>query len=351
MIFFNKISSQEKVDFAKNLAIMLKSGIAINEALASLADQTKSKAFSKVIYKVKREVEMGTSLSKSFAKEEKVFGRVFISMLKAGEASGTLEENLSFLANWLERDHDLRQEIETAMLYPKFVLTATFVLGGGLSVYILPKLVPLFNQLRVELPLPTRMLLAFSLFIEKFWFLVLVGIIGIIVGFVLLNKIKSVKRVFHLFYIRMPFISGLMVDYQLALISQLFLTLFKSGMAISEVLGITSEAATNIRYQESIEKMKNRIGRGTTFSQAMQDYPKLYPKNMINIVATGEKSGTLDNSFAYLSEFYSKEVKNKTRKLPTIIEPVLLVFIAIMVGFVALSIIMPIYELTRGLSQ
>lgn len=364
MIIFNKISSQERVDFAKNLAIMLKSGITVNEALASLADQTKSKAFSKVIYKVKSEVETGTSLAESFAlpritflgkvvrgREEKAFGKVFISILKAGEASGTLEENLSFLADWLERDHDLRQEIKAAMLYPKFVLTATFLLGGGLAIYVLPKLTPIFDQLRVELPLATRLLLAFSLFIAKFWYLALAGVIGIIVSFVLLNKIKSVQRVFHLIYIKMPFVKDLIISYQLALISQLFSALFKSGMAISEVLGITSEAATNINYQKSIEKMKDRVGRGTPLSETMRDFPQLYPKSFINIVATGEKSGTLDNSFAYLSEFYSKEVKNKTKKLPTIIEPVLLVFIAIMVGFVALAIIMPIYELTSGLSR
>ena len=351
MFIFNKISSQEKVDFTKNLAVMLKSGITINEALASLADQTKSGAFKKIIYKVKSELEMGTSLSESFAKEEKTFGKVFISLLKAGEASGTLEENLSFLADWLERNNDLRQEINAAMLYPKFVLAATFLLGGGLSVYILPNLVPLFDQLRVELPLPTKILLAFSLFISKFWSLVLIGIVGLIIAFILLNRLTSIRRFFHLFYIQMPFIGGLMTDYQIALISQLFFTLFKSGLSISETLGITGEAATNIHYQESIEKIKNRVGRGTTFSQALQDYPKLYPKNFINIVATGEKSGTLDTSFGYLSEFYSKEVRNKTKKLPTIIEPALLVFIALMDGFVALSIIMPIYDLTSGLSR
>lgn len=348
---FSKISSREKVDFSKNLAVMLKSGIAIDEALDSLADQAKSKAFSGIIYKIKSEVEMGTSLSESFAKEEKVFGKVFISLLKAGEASGTLDENLSFLADWLERDHDLRQEIEAAMIYPKFVFSATLLLGGGLSVYILPKLVPLFDQLRVELPLATRLLLAFSLFIEKFWYLALAGIIGMIAGFVLLNRIKFVQRFFHLLYIKMPFIGGLMVSYQLALVSQLFSTLFKSGMAISETLEITSEAATNIHYQESVKKMEGRVSQGTTLSQAMRDYPKLYPKNMISIVAVGEKSGALDNSFTYLSEFYLKEVKNKTRKLPTIIEPALLIFIALMVGFVALAIIMPIYELTSGLSR
>ena len=268
-----------------------------------------------------------------------------------GESSGTLEENLSFLADWLERDHDLRQEIKAATLYPKFIFGATFLLGGGLSIYILPNLVPLFDQLRVELPFTTRMLLAFSLFIQKFWFLVFAGIIFLIVGFIFLNKIKSVRRFSHLLYIKMPFVKGLVMSYQLALVSQLFFTLFKSGLPISEALAITSEAATNTHYQESIQQIKDRVGKGTTLSQAMSKYSKLYPKNMIGIIATGEKSGTLDTSFDYLSEFYSKEVRNKTKKLPTTIEPVLLVFIAIVVGFVALSIISPIYELTQGLSQ
>ena len=127
MSIFSKVSIQEKVDLTKNLAVMLKSGIAINEALDSLADQSKSKTFSKIIYKVKSEIETGTSLSESFAKEEKTFGSVFVSLLKVGEASGTLEENLAFLANWLERDHYLRQEIKAATLYPKFIFGATFL--------------------------------------------------------------------------------------------------------------------------------------------------------------------------------------------------------------------------------
>jgi len=348
---FSKISSQEKVDFTKNLAVMLKSGIAINEALTSLGDQVKSKVFSKIIYKVRSEIEMGTSLSESFAKEERTFGTVFISLLKVGEASGTLQENLTFLADWLERDQDLRQEIKAATIYPKFIFGATFLLGGALAVYILPNLIPLFDQLRVELPLTTKILLAFSLFVSKFWVLVLLGIVGIITLFILLNRLKRVRRFFHLLYIKMPFMGSLMIDYQLALISQLFFTLFKSGLPISESLSITAEAATNIHYQESIEKMENRVAGGITLSKAMADYPKLYPKNVINIIATGEQSGTLDTSFSYLAEFYSKELKNKVKKLPITIEPALLVFIAVMVGFIALSIIMPIYQLTRGLTQ
>lgn len=348
---FKQITPQEKVNFTKNLAVMLQAGVAINEALSSLAHQAESKRFGRIIHGVKERVEKGTSLSEALLKEKETFGEVFINLLKAGEASGTLEENLYFLAEWFERDYDLRQEMKAVLLYPKFVLTATFLLGGWLAVYILPKLVPLFEQLRVELPLATRFLLAFSVFIEKFWFLVLLAIIGVIIVFVLLNKQKSIKRIFHSFYINMPFLGNLAVDYQLALISQLFSTLLKSGITLNETLEVVSEATTNIIYQESLERAKERVGRGTSLSQALNGYPKLYPLNFRSIVATGEKSGTLDISFKYLAEFYSKIVKNKTKKLPTILEPMLLIFIALMVGFVALSIIAPIYELTRGLSQ
>lgn len=346
---FDAISSQERVDFAKSLAVMLKSGITINEALAALADQAKSKAFRKILLNIKNEVEMGTSLSEAFKKEEKIFGKIFISLIRAGETSGTLDENLFFLAQWLERSNDLNNEISTATLYPKIIFSATFFMGGSLAVFILPKLLPLFKQLKVELPLATRMLLYFSLFVQKFWAETLLAIFGLIIFFNLINRVRAVKSFFHLIYIRLPLFGNLMRDYQLALFCQVLFTLLKSGLPISESLDITAEAVTNVRYRETVEKIKKRVISGVHLSEAMKDYRNFYPPNLINIIAVGERSGNLENSFLYLAEFYSKEVAHKTKKLPTIIEPVLLIFIGLSVGFVALSIIMPIYQLTQGI--
>lgn len=351
MIILNKISMQEKVDFTKNLSVMLKSGITINEALASLSEETKSRPLRNIIKKLKKEVEMGVSLSNTLSKQKNIFGNAFLGIVRAGEASGTLEENLSFLAAWLERNNDLKKEMNAAMLYPKIVFSATVILMGALAVFILPKLIPLFSQLKVNLPLATQILIAFARFIKEFWLLAIFSIVGIIVIFRLLNKIRFIRRFFHLVYIKMPFLGRLFIDYQLALVSQLFSTLFRSGLSIEEALSISSEAATNIHYQESIKKIKDSVNKGTTLSKAMKDFPKLYPANLVNIIHTGEKSGTLDNSFLYLSEFYSKEVSNKIKKLPTVVEPLLLIFIGLAVGFVALSIIMPIYELTKGLGK
>jgi len=216
------VKSQELIQFTKSLAVMLKSGIAINEALSSLADQARSNSFGEIIHKVRIDVEKGTTLTEAFSKEEGVFGKVFIGLLRAGEISGSLEGNLLFLASWLGRSNELKREVKAATLYPKIVLGATFLLGGTLGVFILPRLVPLFNSLSVELPLPTRALLFFTNFLQDFWFLALMIIVGVIAGLIYLNRITPVRRFFHLVYLKVPFFGTLMVEYQLALISQLF---------------------------------------------------------------------------------------------------------------------------------
>lgn len=349
MTLFQGISQQDRVDFTKSLAIMLKSGITINEALHQLAEQSESRNFTKVINKIQASIENGNSLSKAFGTEEKVFGSIFVSLIKAGENSGTLQGNLQFLADWLTRSSDLKREVAAATMYPKLVFGAAILLGGGLAVFILPKLVPLFNSLNVELPIITKILLAISIWIQDYWFIGIVGIIVFIVGIVNLNKIYRVRRVFHTAYINMPFIGGMLKDYQRALVTQLFSTLLKSGLSINESISIIAEASTNIRYQEALVIVHKNVIKGTTLSSSMKHFEGLFPSMMTGIVSVGESSGTLVQSFEYMSEFYGKEVNIQAKKLPTIIEPILLVLIALIVGFVALAIITPIYEITGNI--
>ncbi|MCA9359023.1 type II secretion system F family protein [Candidatus Kaiserbacteria bacterium] len=348
MGIFNTVSPQERVDFTKNLAIMLKSGITINEALAELAVQSDSKRFSEVIKRVMIDVENGTSLSKSFGKEEKIFGSIFVSLIRAGEESGTLQGNLQFLSDWLNRSTDLRREVAAATMYPKLVFGAAILLGGSLALFILPKLVPLFGSLNVELPIITKVLLAISLWVQEYWLLTIFGVVGVIAGIIYINSFYVFRRLFHIMYLHIPFMGEMLKDYQRALVAQLFATLLKSGLSLNESIHIVSEAATNISYQESLRVIHGKLVKGTTLSDSMRHFGKLFPNMMISIVSVGEKSGSLVKSFEYLSEFFSKEVNMQAKKIPTIIEPLLLVFIAVIVGFVALAIIMPIYELTSS---
>jgi len=349
MRLFQIISPQERVDFTKNLSVMLKSGITINDALSELSEQSDSMAFSKVINRVRIDVENGTSLSQSFGKEEKVFGRIFVSLIKAGEDSGTLQSNLQFLADWLNRSADLRREVAAATMYPKLVLGAAVLLGGSLAVFILPRLVPLFTSLDVELPVITKFLLAISLWVQNYWLYVPVAVVVLFSGVAYLNSFYSVRKILHTFYIGMPFMGQMLKDYQRALMTQLFSTLLKSGLSLNESVYIIAGAATNISYKESLEKIHSNLIKGTTLSKSMRSFTNLFPNLLISIVSIGENSGSLSQSFEYLSEFYTKEVSTQAKKLPTVVEPILLVFIAGIVGFVALAIIMPIYELTGSL--
>jgi len=351
MALFTLISVQERVDFAKNLSIMLRSGIAINEALTSLSQQTRSANFRHIIEKVRNDIENGTPLSVAFRKEVRVFGSIFVSMIKAGEQSGTLQGNLQFLADWLRRSADLKREVSGAMLYPKLVFGASILLGGGLAVFILPMLVPLFNGLDVELPWITKALLWIATFVHLYWMWSIAAVLFVVLFFVYLNRLPWCKYVFHGLYINMPVVGSLLRNYELALITQLFYSLLKSGLSLNESVEIVSEAAGNVHYKKTLARIKQEAEKGTTLSRSMKSYPRLFPILTINILAVGEESGTLTDSFEYLADYYTKEVNAQTKKLPTIIEPLLLVFIAVIVGFVALAIIMPIYELTGSISR
>jgi len=183
MFLFKKITDQEQLDFIKNLSVLVRGGVPIDEALNSLVEQTREgSTFRKILQGVHRDVLGGTLLSEALAKEKKAFGDVTIGLLQAGEASGTLSENLSFLADWLEETKDLKKEIQAAMLYPKIILAGTILLGGALAIFILPRLVPLFIGLHVELPLATRVLLRLSLFVQDFWYIIALSFVALFFG-------------------------------------------------------------------------------------------------------------------------------------------------------------------------
>jgi type IV pilus assembly protein PilC len=347
--FFNKIPLEEQINFAKNLAVLLRGGVTINEAVNSLADQAKPGPMKKILYRIKGRLENGVSLNSAISEEEGAFGKIFMSLVKAGELSGSLAENLEFLSVWLERDNSLRKQINGVMLYPKIVLTAVVILGGGLTIFILPKLVPMFTSLHVELPLITRAILAISLFVQQYWLMVVAGAFLTWLTIFLVFKIRQMKYLYHKTLVFSPYIKQFVVGYQLALFSQLMGTLLKSGITIDEALEIAYVGTSNLYYKKVLREIIDRINNGISLINTMAEYPELYPSNSMSVLSVGENSGTLEESFFKVSDFWTKEIIERTKMLPTIIEPVLLVLIAAAVGLIAMSIILPIYKLTGNL--
>lgn len=345
------ISSHDKVEFMKNFAIMTEGGVALDETFAMLARGTASPGLKKVLDDMARELGRGASLAEVFSKHEKVFGEICTSVVRVGEASGSLSKSLVFLADYLEYRHDLTQEVRAALIYPKFITTLIFIVAVFLIGVILPKLVPVFSQLHVTLPLSTKILLSLSLFVRTHWTLLLLAVILLRLLWSLALRVKRVRMKYDHAVLALPLFGGLIRNYQLALFTQLFLTLFRSGSPVNEALQVAGEGATNLHYREAIRRIRLLVESGMNFSSAIETEVRLFPNNIIAMVAAGQESGSLDHSFSSLADYYAKEVRLKTKRLPSLIEPILLILIAVVVGFVALSIVLPIYEVTRGITR
>lgn len=345
---FFAIKPAEKVNFVKNLSVMIRSGIPLDEALSELAAQTGSTKLKAVIMSVKEDVSRGSSLSSAFAKHS-TFDGVFNALVRTGEASGTLEENLIFLAEWLEHENDMKKNISSATLYPKIVIGAVVILAVGLNLFVLPKLLPLFADLNVELPWATKAMFAISNSIRAYWHIALALITLIAAAAFVLRRLPPIRALLDAAYLRIPFFGKLTTDYEMAVISQLFYTCFKSTLSMQESISIIESVLTQTQYRASFARIAERVQTGSSLGDSMKLFPRLYPRQVISIISTGEKSGTLSEAFRYLSEFYSKEVQSKTKNIPTVIEPLLLLFIALMIGFIAFSVIVPIYSISTSI--
>lgn len=349
MTFNKTLQLEDQVEFAKNLSVLLRGGVSIDEAILSLAEQSRSENMKKALTEISGHLAKGVSLNTAMTTGSSHFGTVVTSLVRAGELSGSLPENLNFLADWLSRDSTLRKEISSVTMYPKLVVAATAVLGGGLAVFILPKLVPMFTSLHVKLPWITQFILDASVFLQSYWIFVLIGIAVAVVVFELLIRMAPVKFFIDRVSIHISFVGDMIRDYQLALFSQLMATLLKSGLTVDESLEIAFVGTGNMYYRKALMDIRSRLLNGVSVTETVKLYPQLYPGNFVNLLAVGENSGSLQESFTNLADYYTREINIKTKRLPVVIEPVLLVVIGVAVATMAMAIILPIYKLTGSL--
>ncbi len=344
MPLLEKISTQEKLDFIKNMMLLVRSGKPVNESFGLLSEQTKSPVLSKSLLEAKEKAEKGLPIHEILDQNPN-FDKIFVSFIRAGEESGTLGESLEYLASWLERSNRLKKEISSATLYPKIIVIFASLLGLLLSIFILPQLIPVFTSLGGELPLPTRILLYISELMQNSGVYIVASILAFLVMFYFILKLRPVRRIWDRMMLNLPIFGTMAKEYQLTIISQLITTLFRSGLTINTSLEIISESVTNVIYEEALDEIKIRVAKGTSLAQTIKDYPDLFPPVFVSVVYTGEETGSYSQSFEYLSDFFASSVSDKSQRLPTILEPLLLILIGFFVLFIAGALILPIYEL------
>lgn len=348
--FLGRISFFDKLLFVKLLRMMIKSGVPLREGIIEIQKETASTKFKAILKKIVEDLDNGESLAKSLSRYPDVFDDLFVNLIKIGESSGTLEETLEYLARQLEKAQDLRKKITSAMLYPLLILVATFTLVGILAFFVFPKLIPLFEGFNIDLPLPTRILLWFIKTAQIYGFFVFFLIIFFLGLLIFLSRFRTVKFIYHHFVLTLPIIGKFNRDINLACFARTLGTLVRSGVSIVEALNITANTLNNSVYQKYLKKSIARVQRGEEIASFLRDNPKLFPSVFSRMISTGEKTGRLDESLFYLAEFYEKEIDDRARNLSQILEPLLLIIIGIIVGFIAVSIIMPIYKITHTLS-
>ncbi len=342
---FKKISLTEKVFFTRNLKIMIGAGIPLPRALRTLSEQSKNKRFKDVLVKIGEEITQGKNLSDSLALYPQVFSDLFVSMIKVGEESGTLEEVLKNLTNQMERNQELSSKVKGAMIYPIVILCVMVIIGVLMMILVIPKLTTIFTELKVELPFTTRIIMGIGQSLTKFWpiFLLIVILLPILSNFVL--KIKKTKIILNKIFLKLPIFSPLIKKINTASTARTLSSLITSGVPIVRALEIVANTLGNFYFKEAINKAAASVQKGEKLSQALNPYQDLYPSIMVQMIAVGEETGETSEILGKLADFYEEEVSNITKNMSSIIEPVLMVIIGAAVGFFAISMIQPMYSM------
>ncbi len=343
------VSREDKLFMTKHLSTLIMAGVPLSESLETVRDQA-SPDLAKVMKKICDDVENGSTLAKAMGKHKRVFDEFFVSLIEAGETAGTLDENLKFLAEQMDKDFSLRRKISGALMYPGLVIGATTVMGILISWFVLPKLVDLFNSFQVELPMTTKVLMWFAALMRDYGTFIVLGFFGTIFGLMALVQMRPVRQVVDRWLIGVPFVGKVVVFGEMGKFSRNLGTLLKSGLPVVQAMEITINTLGNLQFKKDFGEVKKKIAEGKSLYSAMSAKRyRGFSKMSVRMIDVGEKSGNLEEMLIYLSTYYDEEIDNVSKNMSTLLEPALLLFIGVVVAFTALAIISPIYSLMGGI--
>lgn len=345
-----RFSIKEQAMFAKRMSFLVKAGVPLVESLSLIRDQTRSQSKARAFDLIIDDVNNGQYLASSLAKHHRMFGEFAVNLIRVGEESGILSQNLEYLSDELKKKELLRRKVLGALAYPIIITVATFGITTGLILYVFPKILPIFSSLHVNLPFSTRFLIAVSNFLIHYGLLlVLFTVVLLTVFYFAQRKIEPMRLAVHRGLFQIPIFGNLMRSYNLANFTRTLGLLLRSGVRLTNALIMVSETTPNLAYRRAYERATERVLHGEPMSRQLGTDRVLFPDLLAHMVSIGESTGSLSQTLLYLSELYESEVEEQTKNLSTAIEPVLMVMMGLLVGFIAVSIITPIYEITQNL--
>jgi len=346
---FESIKMVDRIFFTQNLYIMIRTGFSLAKALKTLALQTTNKKFKEIILTLQGDVEKGITLSQSMKKYPKVFNELFINMIASGEVSGKLEDVLSQLTIQMKKDHALLAKVKSALTYPIIIVFAMIVIGIVMIVFVIPKITVVYESASAELPLPTRILMSLSDFLIHYGIYVFVVVAALIFGIYKFSRTKRGKHLFHKVMLVTPLLSPIIKKINIARFTRILSSLLKTDIPIVQTFGILERTLGNVYYKEVMADASERVKKGVNIVTIFEQYPNLFPPILIQMISVGEQSGTLELITDEIATFYEEEVDQTMSSLPSILEPVLLILIAVVAAGLVAAIILPIYNLSEAI--
>ncbi len=341
------ISTKEKQFFMQNLKVMVRSGLPLDKALKTLSVQTRNRKFKKIIYNLYKDTEKGISLTESLTRNKGVFNNLIISMIESGEMSGHLDEVLDQIYLQIKTSNELKGRIKAAMTYPVIVIIAMIGIGIGMLVFVIPKITTVFDEMDAELPFATRFLINFSNAIVDNGLITSISFITFLILIILFIKSPKGKKILHYILLKLPIFGTIIKKVNLAKFARTLSSLIKTDIPIVKTFDVTAETMANSYYKNALLASSKKLKEGVSISESLSDYPNLFPPVIIQMISTGEETGKVDEILAELASFYEDEIDRTMKTLPSIIEPLLMLILGVGVAFMAIAIIMPMYNLTE----
>ncbi|PLS01309.1 type II secretion system F family protein [Neobacillus cucumis] len=347
--FGNPVKMQDFVIYLRQFATLLKAGVTIVEATAVLAVQTESKGLKRALLDVEQELREGNPFSDAVSKHPKIFNSMFVNMVKAGEVSGNMDGTLERLAEDFEKQHLTREKVKSALTYPAVIGVIAILAVIFLLVGVVPKFVTMFSDMDLELPAITKFVLSVSEFMQSFWWLVVLFFIAMYLFFTFMKKNKQLKYYLDFAFLKMPIFGKMMQKAQLARMMRTLSTLFSSSVPILQSMSIVEKVVENEVISKVIRESRDSLEKGRSMTDPMIAH-WAFPPLVTQMITIGEGTGALDAMLSKIAEFYEKEVEAGTDRLKSLIEPIMIVFLAGVVGVIVMSIMMPMFSMYDQMS-
>ncbi len=339
-----RVKTKDLTVFSHMFASMIDAGISLVECLNIIQEETEHPKLKEVLRGVQEDIETGTSLSESLMRYPKVFPTLYCQLVKAGETGGVLDKVLNQLADHYERQDEINGKVKAALYYPIVILSVAILIVIFLMVVVVPTFVNMFSEMGGTLPLPTRILLGISTFLTQFWWIIIIVIASLISFFYIYKRSPKGQYQLDKLILKVPAVGTMMTKVLISRFSSTLSILLSSGVDLLSSLNIVEEVVGNKVYSEMLIDTRGQIREGISFARPLADSP-LFPGMVVQMVKIGEESGNLEKMLSKITTFYNREVESAVESTIALIEPVMIIFLAVIVGFIVISIMMPMFSM------